>query len=84
MKISIQKNSYSLIKLAVNLGHNKKQKKNVLLLSKLPGNFKHAGISVTENPGINLVTPTCIRRRNKECLPFNTTLVLRGLFPDFQ
>jgi len=28
--------------------------------------------------------PPCIRRRNKECLPFNTTLVLRGLFPDFR
>ena len=27
--------------------------------------------------------PPCIRRRNKECLPFNTTLVLRGFIPGF-
>ena len=27
--------------------------------------------------------PLCIRRRNKECLPFNTTLVLRGFIPGF-
>ena len=25
----------------------------------------------------------CIRRRNKECLPFNTMLMLRGLIPGF-
>jgi len=27
--------------------------------------------------------PPCIRRRHKECLPFNTTLVLRGFIPGF-
>jgi len=27
--------------------------------------------------------PPCIRRCNKECLPFNTTLVLRGFIPRF-
>jgi len=27
--------------------------------------------------------PPCIRRRNKECLPFNTTLVLQGFIPGF-
>jgi len=27
--------------------------------------------------------PPCIQRCNKECLPFNTTLVLRGFIPGF-
>jgi len=27
--------------------------------------------------------PPCIQRCNKECLPFNTTLVLRGFIPRF-